>query len=158
MGNSTKSLFQLGMNLALDSPRKAQKEAPSHPCPDYKGHFIIQNGLVFAGRHLIVDLWDAYFLDNKQHIRKTFRKAVRESGAQLLKISLHTFTPYDGISGVALLAESHISIHTWPERNYAALDIFMCGETYPYKAVEVFKHAFATNNITLQEIQRGRVP
>ena len=62
-----------------------------------------------------------------------------------------------GVSGVAVLAESHISIHTWPERDYAALDIFMCGDTQPEKAINVFEDAFETTNIEVTEYLRGKV-
>jgi len=58
----------------------------------------------------------------------TLREAVLQAGATLLHIHLHHFTPNGGISGVAVLAESHISVHTWPERNFAAFDVFMCGD------------------------------
>ena len=83
------------------------------------------------------------------------REAVQVTGATLLHIHLHHFTPNGGVSGVAVLAESHISIHTWPERDYAALDIFMCGDTQPKKAIKVFEKAFDTTNIKVTEHLRG---
>ena len=58
---------------------------------------------------------------------------------------------------MAVLAESHISIHTWPERDYAALDIFMCGDTHPEKAIPVFKNAFRTETVNVSEHLRGRL-
>ena len=85
------------------------------------------------------------------------REAVNVSGATLLHIHLHHFTPNGGVSGVAVLAESHISIHTWPERNYAALDVFMCGETQPEKAIAVFEKAFQVDSIKVTNLQRGAV-
>ena len=91
------------------------------------------------------------------HIEATLREAVEVTGATLLHIHLHHFTPNGGVSGVAVLAESHISIHTWPERDYAALDIFMCGDTQPEKAIKVFEKAFETTNIQVSEHLRGRV-
>jgi S-adenosylmethionine decarboxylase len=75
-----------------------------------------------------------------------------------LNIDLHQFSPSGGISGVAVLAESHISIHTWPERQYAAVDVFMCGNATPLKAVTVLKEALEPKSVTLVEHRRGMVP
>ena len=79
-------------------------------------HFVTQDGVTFAGTHLILDLWGCTGLDDEELIDRAFRKAIEVSGATLLHIHLHRFLPSGGISGVAVLAESHISIHTWPER------------------------------------------
>lgn len=119
--------------------------------------FSKAEGYEYAGRHLLLDCWQAQNLDKLAHIETTLRHAVEVSGATLLHIHLHHFTPNGGVSGVAVLAESHISIHTWPEREYAALDIFMCGNTQPQLTVPVFKQAFATDNIQLTEHLRGQV-
>ncbi len=108
------------------------------------------------GTHLILDLWDATHLDDLSHIETTLRRCVTLSGATLLDIHLHHFTPNHGVTGVALLAESHISIHTWPEQGYAAVDIFMCGDTRPEKCIAVFKAAFDTTTLELTELPRGR--
>jgi len=116
-----------------------------------------RDGYDFAGTHLLLDCWQSSNLDDLQHIEATLREAVEVTGATLLHIHLHHFTPNGGVSGVAVLAESHISIHTWPERDYAALDIFMCGDTQPEKAIKVFEKAFETTNIQVSEHLRGRV-
>ena len=89
--------------------------APTHSDASLD-HFVKKDGLVFAGTHLIIDLVGASRLDELSHIEETLREAVEVSGATLLHIHLHHFTPNGGVSGVAVLAESHISIHTWPER------------------------------------------
>jgi len=60
-----------------------------------------------------------------------------------------------GISGVAVLAESHISVHTWPEKGFAAFDVFMCGDAQPMKALEVFKRAFNPGRVVVGEHKRG---
>ena len=109
----------------------------------------------FAGTHLIIDLWDARSLDDLALMEATLRRAVDEARATLLHIHLHHFTPNGGISGVAVLAESHISVHTWPERNYAAFDIFMCGDAEPRAAVAVLESAFQPARIDLGEHLRG---
>tara|TARA_R110002126_G_scaffold8695_5_gene40531 strand:- start:1428 stop:1937 length:510 start_codon:yes stop_codon:yes gene_type:complete len=118
-------------------------------------HFVKKDGLVFAGTHLIIDLVGASRLDDLAHVEETLREAVEVSGATLLHIHLHHFTPNGGVSGVAVLAESHISIHTWPERGYAALDVFMCGDAEPHKAIAVLRRAFRPDAIQLNDLKRG---
>lgn len=120
-----------------------------------KDHFVMRNGIECAGTHLIVDLWDARQLDDIELMEHTLRQAVVAAGATLLHIHLHHFTPEGGISGVAVLAESHISVHTWPERNFAAFDVFMCGDAEPGRAIETITRAFAPGQVTVQEYLRG---
>ncbi|MCK4810327.1 MAG: adenosylmethionine decarboxylase [Candidatus Omnitrophica bacterium] len=118
--------------------------------------FCSTNGIVrFAGIHLIVEVWKAKNLSSLPKIRKILKDAVKACGATLLKIDLHKFSPYGGISGVALIAESHLSIHSWPEYQYAALDIFVCGEVNPYNAIPVIKKGFETEKIQIVEVKRG---
>lgn len=118
-------------------------------------HFIRRNGIEFAGTHLILDLWGARELDNLGLMESAMREAVDTCGATLLHIHLHHFTPGDGISGVAVLAESHISVHTWPERDFAAFDIFMCGDAKPELAIPVLKRVFKPERINIAEQLRG---
>ena len=117
--------------------------------------FSEKDGISFAGTHLILDCWEATHLDDINRIEAALREAVEVSGATLLHIHLHHFTPNGGVSGVAVLAESHISIHTWPERDFAALDVFMCGDTQPEKVIPVFEKAFETNRIEVKTYLRG---
>lgn len=121
-----------------------------------KDYFIEENGLRYAGRHLILDIWNAERLDELEHVEQALREAVTAAGATLLHIHLHHFTPNGGISGVAVLSESHISIHTWPEKGYAALDVFMCGDAVPARTVAVFRKAFGADcHVGLSELKRG---
>lgn len=120
-------------------------------------HFIERNGSVYAGTHLILDLWGAKRLDDLQYMERAICRAVQTCNATLLHLHLHHFTPNGGISGVAVLAESHISVHTWPERDFAAFDVFMCGHAQPEKAVEVFQDTFCPKRIEVVEQIRGRV-
>jgi S-adenosylmethionine decarboxylase len=122
-----------------------------------KDHFIVRDGVSFAGTHLIIDLWDAHHLDDIPRMEQAFRDAVRDCKATLLHIHMHHFQPNGGISGVAVLAESHISVHTWPERNYAAFDLFMCGDSEPHKAIPIFEKAFRPGRVVVTEHLRGRV-
>jgi len=120
-------------------------------------HFIQRDGVEFAGTHLILDLWDARHLDDLERMEKAMREAVEVSGATLLHIHLHHFTPSGGISGVAVLAESHISVHTWPERDFAAFDIFMCGDARPDMAIPVLKQYFNPGRMEITDHMRGIV-
>jgi S-adenosylmethionine decarboxylase len=118
-------------------------------------HFVVRNGVACAGAHLIIDLYQATRLDDLDHIEATLRRCVAAAGATLLHIHLHHFEPNGGISGVAVLAESHISIHSWPERAYAAFDIFMCGNANPDACVPVLREAFSPKKIAVSEHLRG---
>jgi S-adenosylmethionine decarboxylase len=153
------ALAQLGMDLDFDSSTAQSNDgfvttAPSNDAR--KDFFIERNGKRYAGTHLIVDLWDAERLDDLAHTEATLKRCVEAAGATLLHIHLHHFTPNAGISGVAVLAESHISIHTWPENGYAALDIFMCGAAEPHRAVAVLREAFKPGRLAVSEHLRGR--
>ncbi len=156
------ALFQLGMDLDLDSSTAQTEEKHSLCGPntaqqqDRKDYLCERDGKTFAGTHLIIDVVKGSRLDDLSHIENTFRKCIEEAGATLLHIHMHHFTPNGGVSGVAVLAESHISIHSWPEYGYAALDVFMCGGARPHLAIEVIREAFQPEDIILQEILRGK--
>ena len=120
-----------------------------------KDHFVVRDGVRFAGTHLILDLWGARRLDDEVLIEKALRRIVKAAKATLLHIHLHRFTPNGGISGVAVLAESHISVHTWPERGYAAFDVFMCGDATPHVAMTELRRAFKPERLEVVEHRRG---
>ncbi len=108
----------------------------------------------YAGRHYIIDFWGAKFLENADVLESALKDAANIAGAVLLHIHLHRFSS-GGITGVALLAESHISVHTWPEKNYAAFDVFMCGDAKPEDAVAWLKKIFQPSSVDVKEIFRG---
>ncbi len=118
-------------------------------------HFAVRNGVRCAGVHLIVDLHEAERLDDIEHIEATLRRCVEAARATLLHIHVHHFQP-NGVSGVAVLAESHISIHTWPDAGYAALDVFMCGSADPDACIPVLREAFAAKRVGVSELLRGQ--
>jgi len=147
--SNVQALFQPGTPASDGRTGSPSQEAP-------KDYFIERNGARYAGTHLIVDLWGAERLDDLAHVEATLRDAVTAAKATLLHIHLHHFTPNQGISGVAVLAESHISIHTWPENGYAALDVFMCGGAEPQATIDVLRQAFKPDRLAVEEILRGR--
>ncbi len=116
--------------------------------------YVNKDGILFAGTHLLIDLWGATNLNSPEEIEQTLRQCAIESGATILHSHMHHFEPH-GVSGVVVLAESHISIHTWPERGYAALDVFMCGSCDPYKAIDILKSYFNPSSIQVSESKRG---
>lgn len=120
-------------------------------------HFITRDGIEFAGTHLILDLWGASRLDDLGLMERAMRDSVEAAGATLLHVHLHHFTPNGGISGVAVLAESHISVHTWPERDFAAFDVFMCGDARPERVIPVLRDAFTPEQVSVSEHLRGMV-
>ena len=94
-------------------------------------------------------------MDDLGFLRDAMLKAAIDSGATVLGESFHHFSP-QGVSGVVVIAESHLSIHTWPEYGYAAVDIFTCGTSVePEKAAEVLIEKLGAKNHSLMEIQRG---
>tara|TARA_B100000579_G_C22429532_1_gene664585 strand:+ start:199 stop:645 length:447 start_codon:yes stop_codon:yes gene_type:complete len=120
-----------------------------------KDHFIVDKNIVYAGKHVILDLWEAEFTNGITHLKKLIKNAVKISNATLLHMHLHRFGKEQGISGVAVLAESHISLHTWPERNYIAFDMFMCGDTDPMAASNYLVASLKPKRKKITIIKRG---
>ncbi len=147
------ALVQLGM--VSEFPSEAQSVDTS--VNEAKDYFVSKDGVKYAGTHLIIDLWEATNLADPEHIDTVLREAALATGATILHGHFHHFGPNSGVSGVLVLAESHVSIHTWPERDFAALDIFVCGECDPYKAIPVLKRGFQPGRVSLGENRRGLI-
>jgi S-adenosylmethionine decarboxylase len=147
-GTARKEVKKTRLKVAAPAP-----EADRHS--DGKDHFATRKGVRCAGVHLIVDLHGAARLNDIEHIEATLRRCVEAARATLLHIHLHHFQP-SGVSGVAVLAESHISIHTWPEIGYAALDVFMCGSADPDACIPVLREAFSAKRVGVNELLRGQ--
>jgi S-adenosylmethionine decarboxylase len=150
------SLARIGVNTeaTADSVRAEAEVQAGKPVAS-GDRFVERNGLRYAGSHLIIDLWDGEHFDDIDVIELALRRAVQAAGATLLHLHLHAFGSGGGVSGVAVLAESHISIHTWPERSYAAIDAFMCGAADPHQVVPILRHAFKARRIAITEQMRG---
>ncbi|MDV3457793.1 adenosylmethionine decarboxylase [Sphingomonas sp. HF-S4] len=88
----------------------------------------------YRGHHLIADLHDAAHLTDVAHVERCLIDAAAAAGATLLEVRLHSFGPGQGVTGMAMLAESHISIHTWPEYGSACIDLFLCGRRHDLDA------------------------
>lgn len=157
------ALFQLGMDLTRSSTAHEEDldgtarvvHDDNDQQEDRKDFFIERDGVRYAGNHLIIDLFGAKRLDDIEHVEHTLKRCVDTAGASLLHIHLHHFTPNGGVSGVAVLSESHISIHSWPEADYAALDVFMCGDARPELCVDVLHEAFSAREVVVKTHQRG---
>ena len=109
------------------------------------------------GKHYILELCDAneVSLNTKEHIMGSLREAIKIANATLLEEIAIEFTP-QGITAVCLLSESHMSIHTWPEKKYAAVDVFTCGDhTDPFAACDFLINAFQSQTHKLRVINRG---
>lgn len=113
----------------------------------------------YLGNHLLVELYncDSDKLNDLKRVEWVLGEAVRISGATALKASFHQFEP-QGVSGVIIIAESHFTIHTWPEYGYAALDIFTCGESIDsQKALDYIEKELAVKTLSVTEIKRGNI-
>ena len=123
-----------------------------------KDYFIEKDGMLFAGIHLLIEFWGAKNLSDAAAIEAALCRAAEAAGATVLSVHTHEFSPYGGVTGVTVLAESHMSIHTWPERNFAAIDIFMCGNCDPYTSITPLKEHFKPDKVLVTEHRRGILP
>ncbi|MCM8779504.1 MAG: adenosylmethionine decarboxylase [Candidatus Omnitrophica bacterium] len=109
----------------------------------------------FLSFHLIGDFKSPKFIENPAKIKQILWEAAKRANNTPLKVAVHKF-PHQGITGVVILAESHIAIHTWPEYGYLAIDIFTCGKnTRPYTALEYLKKVFLPKRVRIKMIKRG---
>jgi len=116
---------------------------------------IKSNKEKYAGIHLIAEFWYGKIIEDPKRIKKILVEAVKRAKNIPLEVTIHKFSP-QGITGVVLLAESHIALHSWSEFNYLAIDIFTCGErAMPYKAIDYLKKIFKPKKVEIKEIKRG---
>lgn len=111
-----------------------------------------------VGRHLILELWGCRNLNSTEIVERALRDIVRACDLTLLDMNVYPFTPI-GVTGVAVVTESHVMIHTWPEYGYAAVDVFTCGEqANPEAALPLLREYFQPERVQVMEITRGLVP
>ncbi|MBW1971224.1 MAG: S-adenosylmethionine decarboxylase proenzyme [Deltaproteobacteria bacterium] len=111
------------------------------------------------GRHILTEFYncDRVLLNNFSEIKKIMTKAAKKSGATVLETVFHLFNPH-GISGVVVIAESHLAIHTWPEYGYAAVDLFTCGDDVdPWVAFDFLKKELKAQYSSAMEMKRGQL-
>ena len=110
---------------------------------------------VVLGNHLIAELWvrDPHLIDNPGHVRESLIAACHKGGFSVIKIGTHQFSPC-GVTGMVLLSESHMSIHTWPEYQSAAVDIFTCGDVDTDNIVSSLIEFFSASRTTYQDVLR----
>lgn len=109
------------------------------------------------GKQILVEYYDCdqSKINDVSYIENSLIQATKASNATIISHNFHKFSPY-GVSGVVVIAESHVAIHTWPEYNYAAVDIFTCGDTIdPWIIQEQLKEYFESKNVSSMEMKRG---
>jgi spermidine synthase len=112
------------------------------------------------GQHLILELYGcrAETLSSVADVQDAMIKGATAAGATIIDSIFHHFKPY-GVSGVVVIAESHFAIHTWPEHNFASVDLFTCGETTrPWEAFKVVKKLFKATHFSVMKLERGLLP
>lgn len=111
------------------------------------------------GQHVIIELWGCNdSINDAELVRTAMVDAVQAANATLLSLNVHKFSPH-GVTGVAVLSESHLSVHSWPEYGYVAADVFTCGNTTePRAAADVLRRSFGSSRCQVQELTRGEFP
>ncbi|ANU25709.1 adenosylmethionine decarboxylase [Planococcus versutus] len=111
------------------------------------------------GRHVIAELWQCDFdkLNDMDYIEQTFVDAALKSGAEVREVAFHKFAP-QGVSGVVIISESHLTIHSFPEHGYASVDVYTCGDLDPTIAAEYIAEALGSTSRELIEVPRGMGP
>jgi S-adenosylmethionine decarboxylase len=111
------------------------------------------------GNHMLVEFYncDQRILDDTDGIARHMNEAARICGATIVQSTFHRFQPH-GVSGVVVISESHLAIHTWPEYGYASVDLYTCGDTVdPMKAYEYLKAVFNAKEAEVQTLKRGHL-
>jgi S-adenosylmethionine decarboxylase proenzyme len=111
------------------------------------------------GHHMLVEFYNCnqQILDDVAGIEREMNEAARVCGATIVQSTFHRFQPY-GVSGVVVISESHLAIHTWPEYGYASVDLYTCGDTVdPMKAYEHLKAVFEAKDTEIQTLKRGHL-
>ncbi len=111
------------------------------------------------GRHVLAEVHGCKFeiLNDLRKVQDIMVNAALEAGAEVREVAFHKFSP-QGVSGVVVISESHLAIHTWPELGYAAVDVFTCGEKVdPWDACNYLADQFGANEVNASEVKRGLI-
>ncbi|MCH1627298.1 adenosylmethionine decarboxylase [Fredinandcohnia quinoae] len=111
------------------------------------------------GRHVISELWGCDYkkLNDIEGIERTFVQAALKSGAEVREVAFHKFAPH-GVSGVVIISESHLTIHSFPEHGYASIDVYTCGNLDPNIAADYIAEALGAQTRENMELPRGMGP
>ncbi len=117
---------------------------------------VTHQNKAYAGQHMLVDFWGCVDLCDSGKIESAMLAAAKAANTTVLNSHVHEF-PGGGVTGVVMLAESHISIHTWPEYDYAAIDVFLCGDSKIQNAIDCLVSQLKPNKHEVQTVYRGRI-
>jgi S-adenosylmethionine decarboxylase len=109
------------------------------------------------GRHILAEVFgcEPSLLNEPQAVERIMVRAALEAGAEVREVAFHQFSP-QGVSGVVVISESHLAIHTWPELGYAAVDVFTCGDRVdPWEACRYIVSQFGASQVSASEVKRG---
>lgn len=113
--------------------------------------------MTFLGIHLLIEMYDcnSELLNNPEYVQSVLVQSAEHAGATVVSNSIHKFNPH-GVSGAVVIAESHVTIHTWPEYNYAAVDVFTCSNTVsPWSIVTEIEEKLECKTSKITDIHRG---
>jgi len=145
----------LSPNIALSAPgRFSNRDILEVGSPEQKSEVV---GVKALGNHVIAELSHCHpgVLSDLEKVQEAMIRAAKEARATVREVAFHKFYPH-GVSGVVVLSESHIAIHTWPEHGYAAIDVYTCGDhTDPRRACQYLAEAFGSKTMSTTVVERG---
>ncbi len=148
-------MYNRPLSICADNEKPGSYRS-SDDTPPQPNRLTAMNNTSGVGQHLIIDFIGAKYQTDVDQIEHALTSAAEASNALVLHTNIHQFPDSNGVTGVVLLAESHISIHSWPEHDYMALDIFMCGATDPQLALAWLTNFFEPVSVKTQVIDRGK--
>lgn len=140
----------------IDIVSQGSFDVPMDSSIDYRDfHLLKSEGYIYAGNHLIFDFWGCPDMLNGELIISSCREGVEEAGATILHSHFHSFGEGLGLTGVLVLSESHLSLHTWPEIGLMTFDIYMCGDAKPEVALNHLLKKLEPKKINIINLKRG---
>lgn len=110
----------------------------------------------YAGTHVLVEFWESIIIEDPVRVEEILLESCKKANCKPIKALIHNFEP-QGISGIVLLEESHISLHSWPERDYLGIDLFTCGDSSLIdQAIEYLEDQFQPKRVEITKIDRGK--